>query len=326
MSSTRRPSLTLRRWGKLKSLDQAKQAAAAENQPASQRTLDRITKERDELNKKLEASLKDNADLKTSLRNIAKKAMDNSNPTPFLTGTEKDPSEISEQELITLIGTLVPVERNVTLEARIEELETRLTLFSGELGKLLKLKLNVETKLKEVVSCYDLEAVHQSMKQLWLQSSSTKLFAGPSFKRKDLEDSQDDQNSSSFAQKDNSIPSSVQINLERVEIAAPSQQKKPADTHIKNMQPDLRQLVIQDLSLYKGNGADWRMMAERVGIPDSLISTWQQMKIPQPMKNVLGVWAASPGATVRMLHRHLVSPQMRCVLLAKRISDHYEVD
>ena len=73
-------------------------------------------------------------------------------------------------------------------------------------------------------------------------------------------------------------------------------------------------------------GADWRLFAQRVGVPDSLLNQWQEMRVHQPMKNVLGVWAASPAATVRMLHRHLVSPQMRCILLGKRISDYYEVD
>ncbi|XP_076443020.1 uncharacterized protein LOC143281659 [Babylonia areolata] len=326
MSATRRASLTRGRWGKLKALEQAKQAAAApENQPVSQRTLDRVTKERDEANKKLDAAVKENSNLKTHLRNVAKKVMDTANPTPFLSGTEKDPSEISEQELIALIGTLLPVEKNVTLESRIEELETRITLLSGELGKLLKVKLNVETRLKELGSCQDLDTVQQGLKQLWLESCTTKLFAGESFKLKDVDSSQDEQGSSSETPNHNSIPPSVQINLERVDIAAPGQAKKAGDTHIKNMQPDLRQLVIQDLSLYKGNGADWRLMAERVGVPGSLVSTWQQMKLSQPMKNVLGVWATSPGATVRMLHRHLVSPQMRCVMLAKRISDYYEV-
>nr|KAG5699732.1 hypothetical protein BaRGS_022130 [Batillaria attramentaria] len=68
------------------------------------------------------------------------------------------------------------------------------------------------------------------------------------------------------------------------------------------------------------------MFSQRVGIPEDLVSQWKQMKVTQPMQNVLSVWGASNGATVRMLHRHLVSPQMRCVMLGKRISDVYEVD
>lgn len=30
--------------------------------------------------------------------------------------------------------------------------------------------------------------------------------------------------------------------------------KLPGDTHIKNMHPDLKKYVIQNLSMYKGNG------------------------------------------------------------------------
>lgn len=84
------------------------------------------------------------------------------------------------------------------------------------------------------------------------------------------------------------------------------------------------QLILYHLLIT--TGSDWRMFAQRVGVPDSLIEQWQQMKVHQPMRNALGVWAASSGATVRILHRHLVSPQMRCVLLAKRVSDYYQVD
>lgn len=68
------------------------------------------------------------------------------------------------------------------------------------------------------------------------------------------------------------------------------------------------------------------MFAQRIGVSESLVAQWIHMRVQQPMRNVLNVWSASPGATVRMLHRHLVSPQLRCLLLAKRISDFYEVD
>ncbi|KAH3853381.1 hypothetical protein DPMN_095903 [Dreissena polymorpha] len=67
-------------------------------------------------------------------------------------------------------------------------------------------------------------------------------------------------------------------------------------------------------------------MGERLGIPQETISQWKRWKIEQPMFYMLQTWSQSSGATVRMLHRHLVSPQMRCTLLAKRISDFYKVD
>ena len=172
MATGRRPSKTLSRWSKLRAIDHAKQSAAVQEQPAvSQRTLDRITKERDELNKKLISALADNDKLKTTLHNVKKKVMDTANPTPFLTGAEKDPSELSEQELISMIGALIPVEKNVPLESKIEELETRITLLSGELGKLFKLKLKTENSLRELGSCQDLETMQQAVKKLWLQSS-----------------------------------------------------------------------------------------------------------------------------------------------------------
>ncbi|KAK7103703.1 centrosomal protein of 128 kDa-like [Littorina saxatilis] len=323
MATVRRPSKSLPRWSKLKE-QQAKQAA--EPPPISQRTLDRVTKERDDLKKKLDASLKHMTELKRTIRNIAKKAMDVANPTPFLTGSEKDPSDMTEEEVIEMIGKLVPAEKNESFESRIEELETRITLLSGELGKLFKLKLNLEDGLNELSSCQDLNTMRDTVKQLRYQSIATKLFAGDSLKLDGLEEEEKSRDSpSSDRSKHMGIPSQVQINLEPVDIP-PSKTRKAPDTHIKNMQPELRQLVIQELSLYKGSGSDWRMFAQRVGVPDSLIEQWQQMKVHQPMRNALGVWAASPGATVRILHRHLVSPQMRCVLLAKRVSDYYQVD
>ena len=37
-------------------------------------------------------------------------------------------------------------------------------------------------------------------------------------------------------------------------VSQPTETKKAPDTHIKNMQPELRELVIQELSLYKNSG------------------------------------------------------------------------
>ena len=73
-------------------------------------------------------------------------------------------------------------------------------------------------------------------------------------------------------------------------------------------------------------GADWRMFGERIGIPSETMYQWKRWKLDYPMFYVLQSWSQSPGATVRLLHRHLVSPQMRNTLLAKRLSDFYCVD
>lgn len=76
----------------------------------------------------------------------------------------------------------------------------------------------------------------------------------------------------------------------------------------------------------KITGADWRMLGERVGIPLETIQQWRRWKVENPAEYVLQSWGQSAGATVRMLHRHLISPQMSCIILAKRISDFYLVE
>ena len=73
-------------------------------------------------------------------------------------------------------------------------------------------------------------------------------------------------------------------------------------------------------------GADWRLLGERVGIPPETIQQWKKWRVDNPTEYVFQTWSQSAGATMRMLHRHLVSPQLRCILLAKRVSDFYHVD
>ncbi len=73
-------------------------------------------------------------------------------------------------------------------------------------------------------------------------------------------------------------------------------------------------------------GADWRMFAERVGIDPGTIEYWRSLRLECSMGRVFAEWGESPSATVRLLHRHLMSPQIRNTLLGKRISDFYEVD
>ena len=68
------------------------------------------------------------------------------------------------------------------------------------------------------------------------------------------------------------------------------------------------------------------MLAERVGIDPEDIAYWYSLKLECPMGRVLGAWGESDSASVRMLHRHLMSPQMRCTLLGRRIADFYAVD
>lgn len=69
------------------------------------------------------------------------------------------------------------------------------------------------------------------------------------------------------------------------------------------------------------------MFAERCGIPKETLDEWKSLKLHLPMARVLSQWCSQDkGATVRILHRHLSSPQMRCTLLAKYVADFYEID
>ena len=78
--------------------------------------------------------------------------------------------------------------------------------------------------------------------------------------------------------------------------------------------------------IFISTACDWRLIAYRVGIPENLVEQWIRMRAPYAMALVMKVWGDSVGATVRMLHRHLASPQMKAIVLAKRLADFYEVD
>ena len=72
-------------------------------------------------------------------------------------------------------------------------------------------------------------------------------------------------------------------------------------------------------------GSDWRMFGKRVGIDESLINQWHSRSLAYPMARVLEEWDKMDGSTVRMLHRHLMSPQLRLSIVGKRIADFYGV-
>ncbi|XP_041353609.1 desmoplakin-like [Gigantopelta aegis] len=296
--------------------------------------LDVLSKENKELKSCLTKTEEQNLELKEKLRSLTYEIIDSSNKAEKQ--LEFDPNmdvvDIPLDELKSLIAMLSTSHtkaKSSLFETRIEEVETRITLLSGELGKLVKLKLKVQNGLQGIISCSDLEDAKKQARQLWIESCATDIFVEPVSEKKETPKHRDDVDNVRHPIIRNcrsaSLPYAIAINLQKVEIS-PVSRKLPANTHITDMSENLTKLIVQELSLYKGSGADWRMLAKRVGIVDTMIKQWEAMKIAQPMKNVLCVWGESPGATVRMLHRHLISPQMRKVILAKRISDHYIVD
>ncbi|XP_059162385.1 uncharacterized protein LOC131945793 [Physella acuta] len=240
-------------------------------------------------------------------------------------------------------------------EVRLEELETRVTQLNGELAKLLKLKLKVENGLKDMELMYKVEDLRVQAKRLWYDCCSTHIFAVPKHNEpvytngymtptpagseySSRAPSADGERLIEFVH-ENTIPPDHLIVLKprarsisltpkdsENEDLQPPERKMPGETHIFDMHDGLRSVIIRSLSKRKGNGNDWRLIADRVGIPVDLKEQWLRMRAPNAMALVMKVWGDSLGATVRMLHRHLSSPQMKSVMLAKMISDFYDVD
>ncbi|KAL3873443.1 hypothetical protein ACJMK2_036559 [Sinanodonta woodiana] len=248
-----------------------------------------------------------------------------------------DVSEIPRDSLVNLAEMLTAEShKSNTMEGRVEELETRITHLNMELAKLLHTRLALENGLEELCECSTLNGARAKAKQLIYEAKGSELFTYlDSIPSLDVEPSPNDQRIADVTKKKpkelkdkDPQPASfisVLLNDKTLDLIPPAK-KMPGETHIKQMHKDLKQYVMQQLSLPKGNGADWRLFAERVGIPNETIQQWKCWKLDLPMQYVLQTWAQSPAATVRLLHRHLVSPQLHFTLLAKRISDFYQVD
>jgi len=87
-----------------------------------------------------------------------------------------------------------------------------------------------------------------------------------------------------------------------------------------------KSVVIQHSVCYWLLGAHWITLAQRVGLPQATIDEWLSEKLLNPAGRVLDAWIDTcPTATVRLLHRHLMSPAMRCTIVSKRLSDFYDV-
>ncbi|KAK0058464.1 nuclear distribution protein nudE-like 1 [Biomphalaria pfeifferi] len=270
--------------------------------------------------------------------------------------------DIPLADILTIITnlTITPSNKLHSYELQIEELETRVTQLNSELAKLIKLKLKLENELKDMDRMYTVEDLKVQAKRLWYDCCTTHLFVSPSEGKNDYynmngtlsqgrnfsEASTRTQSAVSHQSIDlSSVPDEVvippiylnvlkpksrSINLMpkgiQKENLIPPEKKLPGETHIFDLHEGLRSIIIRNLSKRKGNGNDWRLMAARVGLPEDLVQHWLAMRAPNAMALVMKVWGDSAGATVRMLHRHLSSPQMREVILAKMLSDFYDVE
>ena len=137
--------------------------------------LEVLSKENKELKLTLEQSEEENKLLKEKLRGLTFEIIDSSNKgeKQFEIDPNKDILDISLDELksmITMHSRSRGKVKSSQFETRIEEVETRITLLSGELGKLVKLKLKVQNGLQSINSCLDVEDAKKQARQLWVES------------------------------------------------------------------------------------------------------------------------------------------------------------
>lgn len=302
-----------------------------------------LEKANSELCREVEELNKENQTLKGTLTAVIDKLIENAKIKGVAVPAEVETPLVTDipVECLTTFTDKLTAEshKSNTMEYRVEELETRITHLNMELAKLLRSRLDLENGLDEIVcDCGSVDEVKVKAKGLLRDIKSNGLFTFLDSvpiektvpeKKSAIQTQQNElkQNGCHGNKNTTKVPPTVTVllNDQNLDLTPPTV-KFPGETNIKYMHKDLRQYIVQQLSFTKGNGADWRLMGERLGIAPETIEQWRRWKLEAPMQQVLQTWSQSPGATVRMLHRHLVSPQMRCTLLAKRISDFYQVD
>ncbi|XP_033735406.1 uncharacterized protein LOC117323955 [Pecten maximus] len=306
----------------------------------SKQAVEILTRENEDLQEQVTQLTAKNTKLQDSWLLLTTKLVEDAKSKGFALGEEdqkKELGEVSVEALLDLLNSLAhkqdvkkqkPAKGSV--EARVEELETRTTQMNMNLVKLLQAKMNLESGLEEIQQCGSLEDAKHKARFLLFETKGSEVFT---FNGSDNDETDEENEKEKIIIKESKATthpgkyqvSSIVKNLQTFQLSPPVK-KLPGDTSVSKMDPGLQHYLVSELSLYKANGADWRMMAERVGISVETVADWQRFRLEYPMKHVFETWARSPAATMRMLHRHLVSPQMRAVMLARRISDFYQVD
>ncbi|XP_069118495.1 uncharacterized protein [Argopecten irradians] len=301
----------------------------------SKQAVEILTKENDELQERVAELSTRNKQLQDHWLTLTTKLVEDAKSKGFqLREEDQNLGEVSLETLLDLINSLahkqeVKKPTKGSLEARIEELETRTTQMNMNLVKLLQAKMNLEAGLEDIQQCCTLEDAKHKARFLLFETKGSEVFT---YHGSDDDDQPEEEKEKIIVNesKETTHPGKYQVssivkNLQTFQLSPPVK-KLPGDTLVTKMDPGLQHYLVSELSLFKANGADWRMMAERVGISVETVADWQRFRLEYPMKHVFETWARSPAATMRMLHRHLVSPQMKAVMLARRISDFYQVD
>lgn len=277
-----------------------------------------LTTENAMLKEEKEELLKSNEETKSKLEAISKKILDNIDRTEYSLPEGIEPLQIKIdvlEDMLTKIITKQMVKKKKSLAERIEELETRVTEQNEQIARHLRARSRYETCLSDILRCNDFNAIRAKVEITRLEIDEPPNILYPTT------------GAPAIVTSPANYMSLVNLNV-TPERAGKSQMpicKFPGDTHIKQMVKELKIYIIRDLSMEKPSRSDWRLLALRTGIPEDVIQEWEEMKLECPCAYVFARWGESESATVRMLHRHLVSPQMRCSILGKRIADFYDI-
>lgn len=282
-----------------------------------------LTTQNEDLTKQLEQLRVDHDNMTIKVLGVTKKVLEGVNKKDFGINDNTEILSISPETLMDMVGKLIVKKRiyDMSVEARADELELRVTQMNGDLARMMKKTLAYEQGLSDIGTCLHIEDVRDRIQHL-------QLIAGEQFHHFTSHDILENKHSSPILNGHSRPNTAAKLTLENaVKLnLVPPDVRLPGETHIMNMNRDLRLLVIKELSMQKPSGSDWRMVAERVGIAAETVSYWAGLRLECPMGRVLSEWGDSQQATVRQLHRHLMSPQMRQTILAKKIADFYEVD
>lgn len=63
-----------------------------------------------------------------------------------------------------------------------------------------------------------------------------------------------------------------------------------------------------------------------MGVNSETIQFWRRLNLDNPMEQVLNFWKDTQSAEVTLLHRILLTPQVKAYRLAKLVSEFYDVD
>ncbi|XP_074655744.1 uncharacterized protein LOC141909215 isoform X3 [Tubulanus polymorphus] len=280
--------------------------------------IDALTVERDELLNSRNQTLFENESLKKKLTKIMEKITDNIDRSDFDIKEDAEVTNIDTDDCLEMLSKIITKGQggSDTIESRVEELETRVTQQSMDIATLTKRALLLEYGLEDTLKCHDVEEVKARVKAclLLVGDPLPEVLVTPRTPQPPAVEK--------------SCPNHHPIimnSVSQTHLKSPDR-KGVGETHIRFMNRELKRYIAKELSYEKPSGADWRMLAERVGIALETIKRWRKMRLDCPMAMVFSEWGESPAASVRILHRHLISPQMRCTIIAKRITDFYIVD